>query len=89
MDADAASDGTFVLRIERKYLAGFAVDSITPTPDSVKVDGPWLVYSFTAQDAAEGLLAEFGLTPQGLWSVAGDVSLPTGDSVSIRHFIYL
>ncbi len=86
--AEGAAQGRFVVRVTRRYLENFALESITPRPESVRVDGHWIAYTFETDDPTGGLLASFALTPKGLWAADGRVALPGGDTVTPAHFIY-
>lgn len=85
---EAATQEAFEVRIDRSYLSNFEITSITPEPDSARTTGTWITYTFKTDDPGEGLEVTYSLTPTGLWAADGEIALPTGETVSLSHFIY-
>lgn len=86
--ATESGGGDVAVRFDRRYLANFTVNSITPNPESTSLEGRWIVYTFATSPGAEGLLVEYAVTPTGLWAADGAISLTHGAVVTPSHFIY-
>jgi hypothetical protein len=74
------------LVIGRKYLDAVRIEDITPPPESVAVDGDWLIYSFLARRGTAA--ATFHLKPQRFGALSGEARLPQREPISFGQFIY-
>ncbi|MFC4852768.1 hypothetical protein [Actinophytocola glycyrrhizae] len=57
-----AADGTFRIGVDQDFLLNNEVTATTPEPDSVSVDGRYLVYEFPAEPST-GMAIRFDLRP--------------------------
>lgn len=86
-DAALASAGRFEVAIERGFVDDLGIEHVEPSPESVETRGDALVYVFPQAEPAADLEVTLQLSPAGMWSTGGVVSVG-GQSVRVRQFVY-
>lgn len=85
--ADAARNGEVRLRVDRRYIDGVRVESVTPSPTRVEAGGDELVYVFAAGTSRPPELV-FRLHMNTIGRVSGAVALGTRAPVRFTQFVF-
>lgn len=86
--ASAAEGGQWEIDMSLGYSETMDIDSITPEPESVEAVEGAVRYTFVQPEPGVDLEATFSITPDGMWSTAGEIGLAEGPSVRIRQFLF-
>jgi hypothetical protein len=84
----AVRDGQVRLWIDREYLHGLSIESITPEPDSVDTQADRLVYVFDASESGLPVMVNYTLQTDHLGLRQGRVGLENGPELGFWQLIY-
>jgi hypothetical protein len=85
---NAMREGSARLWIDREYLNGVQVQTISPEPYSVEAYGDRLVYAFRFDQSDAPIPVSFSLHVVGLGLLQGRVGLEEGPELDFRQFVY-
>lgn len=86
LPADAARSGEVRLRVDRRYIHGMRIESVTPPPARVEAGADELVYVF-ATGTARPTEIVFRLHMDTIGRVSGAFALDTGAPVRFTQFV--
>lgn len=85
---EAVRDGKVRLWLDREYLHGLNIESITPEPDSVETQEDRLIYAFNAAESGLPVLINYSLQTDHLGLRQGRVGIEDGPGVDFWQLIY-
>ncbi|HVL33554.1 MAG TPA: hypothetical protein VM600_08245 [Actinomycetota bacterium] len=86
VDPTAGSDGRVEIWFEGSWIGEMQTESIYPEPDSVKVEGERVTYTFNVS-GRERVTIAFDLTPEGIGIRRGAAGLSGGSALSITQVL--
>ncbi|MCA1626498.1 MAG: hypothetical protein LC742_00825 [Acidobacteria bacterium] len=86
--AGAGREGQLRIWLDRTYLEGVQVESVTPQPDSVEAGTDRMTYVFQMPDPNGPTAITFNLLTQQIGTLRGRVGLAEGQTVTFTQFVY-
>lgn len=76
------------LWLDREFVEGYEIRSVTPEPDRVSVGGDSLWFTFAVSDPSRPVRINFALQPNAMWLRTGRVGTQSGAPLHFSQFIY-
>lgn len=87
-DLVVKSDMQQEVLIERNFLSNYQIDTITPEPEKVTIDGEYLRYQFNIDKPSGKKSITFHLTPQKVGYFTGRIQQINEEVVQINQLVY-
>jgi hypothetical protein len=85
---DPLGTGEARLWLDREYLEGVQLQTVTPEPDSVEAGPDGFTYVFKVNDPNRPTSVTFHLQPETIGRLEGRVVLDGGEPVDFEQFVY-
>jgi hypothetical protein len=86
--AVGAADSTVRVWFDHEYLSNFDLQHIIPEPETAEASPARTTYVFRVSDPSRPARITFGLVPQGVGRLRGQVGLPGAPPVELSQFIF-
>jgi hypothetical protein len=88
VDGVAIGADTMRIWIDRQWLSGKEIRSMSPEPAESALEGTRIIYAFTGNRAASGRHVRMHLEPRKMGRVRGEAGLVGGRSFTFGQFVY-
>lgn len=82
------ADDQAEFRISGAYMAQMKIDSISPPPEYVRLDGNDMVFGFRSRGGSGNGYVTIFARPQSMGLLGGQIGTPDGQTVSFQQFVY-
>lgn len=88
LSAGAASQSKVRVWLSHRYIKNVQIPHITPEPESVEIGPDRLIYTFSARPADTPMTITFGVEPEKIGALSGNMGVEGGSSVAFSQFVY-